>query len=635
MSYNVALIGNPNSGKTSLFNYLTGMKQKVGNRIGVTVEEKEGYYLKDKSVKIIDLPGTYSLTAISEDEKVVNNYVKSKKIDAIINVIDGTNIERSLYLTTELLSLNVPILVAVNMFDVMQKRGLEFNFSALENLFNVKVIKISVKKRINLKELVEHAVNNKKIPKPISFLGEKDYYVERAEKISSFVKQNLSEKIKKPYLDNKIDKILLHSFWGYVIFAITIFAVFYLSSKIGGVFSETINSTFSTISERIKNYMLLSNQTSWFTDLVSVAIIKGIGSVLAFLPQVLVLFLCLTIIEESGYSTRIAFLTDKIFYGVGLSGKSLISLTLSLGCNVNGVISTRTIDGESERRLAIILCPFMPCSAKTAVFSWMSYSFFNSNPLVSASLYFLGLFTCAISGAILKNFKAFGQNQDVFLLEIPELRLPSIKNVLIELYEKIKDFLLKAGSIIFAVSVLIWFLQNFGVKGYVGGNEKQSFLYSVGNAIKNIFVPLGFGSPEASVSVLTGFLAKEAVIETLEILNAEKTTLFSNAFSAYSFMAFVLLSPPCISALSTAKRELKSKKWFAFMIIFEILIAYIISFIINLIGIIISTKNRLPFLVLFVIIIAIGTISFVRLLKGKRCKNCSFCKKDKKLCLKK
>jgi ferrous iron transport protein B len=323
----------------------------------------------------------------------------------------------------------------------------------------------------------------------------------------------------------------------------------------------------------------------------------------------------------------VAFLTDKLFSFFGLGGKSLISLSLSMGCTVNGITSTKTIDGESERRLAIILCPFIPCGAKSAVFGWLSHVFFNGNPLVSVSLYFVGIFSVAIFGAILKRFKPFGLSNDTFLLEIPSLKIPNIKNVIKVLFEKSKDFLLKAGSVIFAVSVIVWFLRNFGILGYVGENSKQSFLYVIGDAIKYIFYPLGFGTVEASVSILTGVLAKEAVIETLEILSVNHSVIFNNQYSVYAFMVFILLSPPCISALSVAKRELKDKRWFLFMLAFEFVVAYALAFLINVIGVLTVNAKSLLIFIITVIIIALGILSILKLIKGKSCINCAFCKK--------
>lgn len=627
MHFKIALLGNPNSGKTSVYNVLTGEFLTVGNRIGVTVSEKQGDYIKDKSVKIVDLPGIYSLSGKNEEEKVVLSYLKNNKIDRIINVIDGTNLERSLYLTAELAKLNVPIIVAINMADVLKKQGVRLDLAKIENKFNVKVVLISAKKKTGLSNLASIAKNFNTYPTPLKINSEKDYNAIKIEEIQKLVNNVIIEKIKPASELTKLDKILTHNILGFIIFGLILFITYYLSSKIGGYFSHIISNSFNSLSNLVKEKMFLLGAMPWFIDLISMALIKGIGSVISFLPQVLVLFFCLSLLEESGYTTRVAFLTDKLFSFFGLGGKSLISLSLSMGCTVNGITSTKTIDGESERRLAIILCPFIPCGAKSAVFGWLSHVFFNGNPLVSVSLYCIGIFSVAIFGAILKRFKPFGLSNDTFLLEIPSLKIPNIKNVLRVLYEKCKDFLLKAGSVIFAVSVIVWFLRNFGVLGYVGENSKQSFLYVIGNAIKYVFYPLGFGTAEASVSILTGVLAKEAVIETLEILSVNHSVIFKNQCSVYAFMVFILLSPPCISALSVAKRELKDKKWFLFMLAFEFAVAYIVAFLINTIGVLRVIAKPLLIFIITVIIIALGILSILKLVKGKSCKNCAFCDK--------
>jgi ferrous iron transport protein B len=627
MQFKIALLGNPNSGKTSVYNILTGEFLTVGNRIGVTVSHAQGDYIKDKSVKIIDLPGIYSLSGKNEEEKVVLSYLKNNKIDRVINVIDGTNLERSLYLTAELAKLNIPIIVAINMADVLKKQGVRLDLTKIENKFNVKVVLISAKKKTGVSSLINIAKNFYTTPNPLKINSEKDYNAKKIEEIQKLVNNVIIKRLNAPSELTKLDKILTHNYLGFIIFALILLITYYLSSKIGGYFSQIISNSFNSLSNVVKEKMFLLGATLWFIDLISMALIKGIGSVISFLPQVLVLFFCLSLLEESGYTTRVAFLTDKLFSFFGLGGKSLISLSLSMGCTVNGITSTKTIDGESERRLAIILCPFIPCGAKSAVFGWLSHVFFNGNPLVSVSLYFVGIFSVAIFGAILKRFKPFGLSNDTFLLEIPSLKIPNIKNVIKVLFEKSKDFLLKAGSVIFAVSVIVWFLRNFGILGYVGENSKQSFLYVIGDAIKYIFYPLGFGTVEASVSILTGVLAKEAVIETLEILSVNHSVIFNNQYSVYAFMVFILLSPPCISALSVAKRELKDKRWFLFMLAFEFVVAYALAFLINVIGVLTVNAKSLLIFIITVIIIALGILSILKLIKGKSCINCAFCKK--------
>ena len=629
----IALIGNPNSGKTTLFNMLTGTYQKTGNWTGVTTEKKIGKLKKDKSIKIVDLPGLYSLSTYGEDEKAVIDYLKSTPPKAIINIIDGTNLERNLYLTTELIQLNIPLVIAVNMADELNKNGIKLDENKLSNMFDAPVVPISALKNINIDKLVQVAKTIKKRD------FNQKYNFKNAQARYKFIEDNLKTVIVKKQTKAekftlKADGVLTNKFLGFPIFFAVITAVYFLSMKIGGAFGGKISLAFDNCSNSLSMYMRAQGVGEWLVSLVCGAILKGMGAVCAFLPQILILFALLTLIEQSGYASRIAFILDRFFRAFGLSGKSLIPITVACGCTVSGLMATKTIENKSEKRMTIFLAPFMPCGAKTAVYGWMAYEFFNGSALVASSMYFLGIICVAVFGSILKRVKPFKDDGGEFILEMPTLRYPSLKDLLLTLWEKTKDFLVKAGSIIFLVTVCLWILNNFGFYGYTAGNVENSFLYMIGNWFKFLFYPLGFGNWQATVAMLTSILAKEAVVESLTMIAISPQTLFLNQYSVYAFMAFLLLSPPCVASLATAKRELKSTKWLAYMIAFQFVSAYMVALIINGIGILISYSSGLILSVIFVIIILIAMIVVIRLLfkKGK-CFGCRACK-GKEKCLK-
>lgn len=621
----IALIGNPNCGKTTLFNTLTGTYQKTGNWTGVTTESKEGVYKKDKSIKIIDLPGLYSLNTFSKDESVVLDYLKNTPPDVVINIVDGTNLERNLYLTCELSRLNIPTIIAINMADELEKNNVKLNENVLSKLSGVPVIRISALKNINISKLIELA---KEANKPIRIEKAFNDY----KQIYSFIEQNISEIVTKKQtrsekFTQKADNILLHRMLGLPIFFCVITLVYFLSSKIGGFFGSHVATVFNDITNQVDYYLSIYGVPSFLINLVCDAIIKGVGTVSSFLPQIMILFALLAVIEESGYASRIAFLLDRIFKSFGLSGKSIIPLTVSCGCTVTGLMSTRTIENISERRMTVFLSPFMPCGAKTAVFGWFASVFFGGSALVATSAYFLSITCTVLFGALLKRFNAFKVGSGSFILEIPTLRAPSIKDVAFVLWEKFKDFTVKAGTIVFLVSVALWILENVGIGGYTNGKVEQSFLYLIGNTLRYVFIPLGFGSWQASVSVLSGIFAKEAVVETISLICTDPTTLFSSSFSVYAFMAFVLLSPPCMASIITAKRELVSNKWLIGMLLFHFITAYTVAFIINVLGILLQSSIGLILSLIIGIIIIIVCAFCVKCMKSKSCANCNACKK--------
>lgn len=633
MNKNIALLGNPNCGKTTLFNALTGNYQKTGNWTGVTTESRTSSYKKDRSIKITDLPGIYSLNAFSIDEQVVLDYIKKSPPDVIINVIDGTNLERNLFLTTYLSSLGIPVVMAINFCDELEKNNVKLNENNLSEFFGVQVIKISALKRIGIEELIRAAKQAKNKPKTITINSETsaNRYKLIESKINSFVTKKLT---RCEIFTQKLDKLLLHKVFSLPIFFIVMTAVYFLSIKIGGLFSNLILNGLNQSEGAIRIFLLKNNVPNFLISLCCDAIIKGVATVCSFLPQILVLFALLAVLEQSGYASRVAFILDRIFRVFGLSGKSIIPMILSSGCAVSGLMATRTISEVSERRMTIFLSPFIPCGAKTAVFGWFSSIFFNGSALIATSMYFLAILCTAVFGCLLSKLKPFKSNKSAFILEMPLLRAPSLVDVYLVMKEKTKDFVIKAGTIIFLVSIGLWFLQNFGISGYTFGNVKKSFLFAIGDSLKIVFYPLGFYNWQTSVALISGIFAKEAVVETLVLTTSDFQSLFCNPFSVYAFMVFVLLSPPCVATLATAKAELNSKKWFAFMIIFQFLSAYAVAFIINTIGILITNEFNLILSGIIVIILTITVIICIKKLSKTKCNTCGLCKKGVKKCQK-
>ena len=625
MNKSICLVGNPNCGKTTLFNLLTGSNQKVGNWVGVTVDKKEGKLKWDKSIEITDLPGLYSLSPTSPDERVVTEYLKNYKNGVIINILDGTNLKRNLYLTLSLIKLGLPMVVAINMLDELKKEGIKLNEEKLSNFLGVPVIKISAKTKEGVDKLITTAIKyDKEKPYPLSILSE--------EKIYSVIEKNISEFLTKTSLDKrkateKLDKVLTHGLFGTLIFVGVMFTVYFLSLKIGGIIGDWFLKLVDNFSLLTGNLMLKAGVNKVTIDLLVNAVIKGVGSVLSFLPHLIIMFFLTTALEESGYTARVAIIFDKTFARFSLSGKSIIPFILSCGCTVAGVESTKTIENSKERELTIMLSPFLPCGAKSAVFGWFSYVFFNGNALIALSLYLLSIVVLII---VAKIFTACKDKKEInlFLLELPLLRIPKLSDVSVTLKIKAKEFIIKSGTVILSVSIGIWLLSNFGLSGYVNGDTTKSFLYYIGNCIKYIFYPLGFGNWQASISVITGVFAKEAVVETMQILSSHPQALFDSVFSVYAFMVFTLLSPPCIVTLTVAHRELASNKKFIKMLIMEFVVAYIVALIINGIGVILSLEIGLILsAIIGIMVLIIFILCIKNVLKSKCVGLCACCKK--------
>lgn len=668
MNYKVALVGNPNSGKTTLFNCLTGSNLYVGNWPGVTVEKKEGD-LRDtaKNITLVDLPGIYSLAPYSMDEIVSRNFLLEERPDLIINIIDASNIERNLYLSTQLMELNCPMVGALNMMDVVKKTGVEIDVQRMEEIFGYPFIEISAQKEIGIDELiklVEKMVELDKLkefpqifpPEIMDLFSEfgsqvKSKYpdilpgypglfrtiklIEKDEEVMlkidkntdllediyavkkkieavthhdvdstiadyryRFITESISKATKKTkentlQFQDKLDKVLMNRFAALPIFFFFMFVIYYVSITLVG------EITIGGIEWFINDVLMVAVATGlgslgaadWIIALINDGVITGVGAVLTFVPQLVVLFIFISILEDSGYMARVAFIMDRIFRHFGLSGKSFIPMVVGLGCSVPGIMATRTLENERERKLTAVLTPFISCGAKMPIYVLMASVFFtNYQTLLVFSLYLISLTVVFASGFVLSKTWFKGADSG-YLLEIPPLRLPKLKNTSTQVWQRTKEFIVRAGTIIFAVSVVLWFLQSFTPGFQMVQSPDESILATFGKIIAPIFVPLGFGNWVATVALLTGIAAKEMIISTMSVLlsgqGGSMTDNISQIFtpiSAYSFVIFVLLASPCMAALATMKKELGNWRDFLFALAYQIGLAYAVAFVIYQVG---------------------------------------------------
>ncbi|MDF2586209.1 MAG: ferrous iron transporter [Anaerocolumna sp.] len=676
MKYTIALAGNPNSGKTTLFNELTGSKQHVGNWPGVTVDKKEGIYKKDKEVEILDLPGTYSLSPYSAEEIVARDYIVKEKPNAVINIVDGTSIERNLYLTLQIIETKIPTVIALNMMDEVEAKGDSIDCNKLSKALGVKVVPIVARSGKGLKELMDAAIQTAKEGKTLNDLaifdeninsaisrleellpdknqedrnwkaikileGDEVVTNEISEDMKAAVAEIISEtekhadgdteakiadlryqyiakvvkdSVKKKHAghvetkSDKLDKILTNRFLALPLFAAIMYLMFTITFGEGpigiGVWLQTLVTDFwdGPFTTAISDFIVNAGASEWAISLVVDGILAGLGGVVSFMPQILVLFLLMSFMEDSGYMARVAFVMDRLFRKFGLSGKSFIPLLMGFGCSVPALMASRTLENEKDRRLTMMITPFMSCGAKLPIYLMFAATLFpnDNQALIVYSIYFLGLGVAILSGIILSKtlFKGGVSN---FIMELPQYRIPTAKSVLIHAWDKVKGFAIKAGTVIFASTVLIWFLSSFNFSGMV--DMEESFLAYIGNAVKFIFVPLGFGNWKAVVGTLTGFIAKENIVSTFGVLfgasedvaaaAAEGTAAISGVaevftkVSAYSYMAFNLLCMPCFAAVGAIRREMGSWKWTFRTIAFQMITAWIVAFIINIVGTII------------------------------------------------
>ena len=579
---NVALLGNPNVGKTTLFNSLTGSNQRVGNWAGVTVDKKEGFF---DDFKIVDLPGIYAMDTFSNEEKISKEFLENGQVDLILNIIDASNIDRNLYLTMQLKQFKKPIILAVNMIDVAEKKGINIDYKKLEELLNVTVVPIQASKEQGIddvKKALKNLHTNKIDNNDYNFSSEKETY--------TYIENLLSQCTKKDNkstrtIKEKLDNIMLNPWLAYPIFFIIMALTFQVTfSWIGQPLSDLLDSLLNdSLIPIIES--LIQGTAPWFQSLIIDGIIGGVGGILVLLPIILSLFACITILEDSGYMARVAFIMDKIMRKMGLSGKAFIPMIVGFGCSVPAIMTARTLESEKDRKLTALLIPLMSCNARLPVYSIFAAVFFpNSIGLVVASLYFLGILLAFILGIIFKH-TIFKNEEEPLLIELPEYKLPSLKNLLNQLYEKTKGFLVKAGTLIFAMSIILWFLSNFNFSGMTDVNN--SILSYVGGFIAPIFKPLGFGNWQSSVSLLTGLIAKETVVSSMSVIFAgdlqTMLPLHFTTLSALSFLVFVLLYTPCITVVGTMKKEFGSKLTL-FSVTYQLVLAWLVAFLVFNIG---------------------------------------------------
>lgn len=660
----IALVGNPNCGKTTLFNQLTGSSRYVGNWPGVTVEKKEGRLRNFKDVVITDLPGIYSLSPYTLEEVVSRNYLIQERPDAIINLVDATNLERNLYLTTQILELGIPVVLALNMIDIVRKSGSTVNPKMLQKAFHCKVIEMSAVKKIGLTETVEAAVQlakaataqpplaafSRQVENVISQIGgmitgtiseeqlrwyavklfERDPRIADSLELSDLRKQqieDLTAAVEKDYGDDsetiitnerydfigeivekclqringklsvsdRIDRIVTNRFLSLPIFLAIIWVIYYLSvTTVGSYVTDWTNDTLfgDWLTNAATSLLNAMGTANWLNSLIINGIIGGVGTVLGFVPQMMILFFFLSILEDSGYMARVAFIMDRLFRRFGLSGKSFIPILISSGCGVPGIMATRTIENEKDRRMTIMLTTFMPCGAKLTIITMMVLTFFPGSVWIAPTMYLLGIAMIAISGIILKKTRLFAGDPAPFVMELPAYHIPSIKSVLIHMWERSKHFILKAGTVIFLACSLIWFLSTFNWRLQMVTDVEASMLAAVGHGISWFFVPLGFGTWKGAVASISALMAKENAIGTLAVLNGVSDSGNTHALvagigsmftwvGAFSFMLFNLFNPPCIVAMSTTAKEMNSYKWTMIAIGYQMALGYGIAFVFN------------------------------------------------------
>jgi len=582
---NVALLGNPNVGKTTLYNALTGSNQYVGNWPGVTVDKKEGFLSND--IKIVDLPGIYAMDTFSNEEKVSKQFLEEGNVDLILNILDASNLNRNLYLTTQLKQFNIPIILALNMIDVSESKGIFIDYKKLSQELNVEIIPIVAGKNKDI-DKIEERLQNGNFHTPLdsdkyNFSSEKDAY--------EFIEKVLSASItkrenKEATITEKIDKWVLHPFLAYPIFILLMALMFELTfSWVGQPLSDLLDTLLNDNLIPIVSD-LLSNTSPWFSSLIVNGIISGVGGIIVLLPIILVLFMCITILEDSGYMARVAFMMDKLMRKMGLSGKAFIPMIIGFGCTVPAIMTARTLESEKDRKLTALLVPFMSCNARLPVYTVFAAVFFESyRGLIVSSLYLLGIIVAFLLGILFKN-TYFKKDEEPFIIEIPEYKKPKISSIYKQTKDKAMSFLKKAATIIFAMSVVVWFLSNFNIHGMV--NEvNDSILASIGSVIAPLFAPLGFGNWQSAVSLLSGLLAKESVLASMQVIFAGDLSVILpdhfTAVSAYAFLVFILLYTPCISAIGTMKKEYGTRLTL-FSVFFQLSVAWIAAFLVFNIG---------------------------------------------------
>ena len=679
MGINVALAGNPNSGKTTMYNVLTGSAQYVGNWPGVTVEKKAGKYKKNKDIVIVDLPGIYSLSPYTLEEVVSRNYLLDETPDVILNMVDASNIERNLYLTTQMLELNIPVVIALNMMDVVKKRGDKIDTEKLEKEFGCKIVEVSALRQEGIDTLmseVEKAASSKKGQKvEFKFSDDVEQVIEKISNTSSVassknkrwtsiklferdeklletfsfsgddrsVIENMIEEVENKLdddsesiitneryevitkivssavdkvkmtmtLSDRIDSIVTNRILALPIFVGIMWLVYYITvGTVGTKASDYVNNVIfgdDGIPAMVGSLLESMGVGEVLSGLILKGIVAGVGAVIGFLPLIIVLYLCLGILEDIGYMSRVAFVMDRIFRKFGLSGKSFIPFLIGTGCSVPGIMGARTIENEKDRRMTVTITSFMPCGAKAPIIALIAVAAFDKAAWLGPLTYVLGVLAIIVSGIILKKTKMFSGDPAPFIMELPQYHMPFWKNILLHVWERTKSYAIKAGTVILASTILLWILMNFTPSfEFISFEENNdtSIIAVIGSAIAPLFAPLGFGTWEGTVATFTGLIAKENVISTMGMVskmgeidpataveNAEfvavAAKMFSNgAVGAFSFMMFNLFCIPCFAAVGAIKREMNDAKWTIFALCYQTLFAYVVSFVCYQIGIV-------------------------------------------------
>lgn len=575
----VALLGNPNVGKTTLFNYLTGMNQYVGNWPGVTVEKKEGWH---DNIKIVDLPGIYAMDTYSNEEKVSKNFLLKDKPDLIVNILDASNLSRNLYLTAQAASFGIPMIVALNMMDMAQSKGISIDPGKLSRNLGIPVIPIVAAKGSGMAELVEQVKNHRgQVPTLLPQGSERETYA-RIDAIVADSQQSAQGTI--PFSE-RVDSIVLHPVAAYPIFLFLLFLVFKLTftwvgDPLSGAFEDYIIAPVGAMAETA-----LASASPWFQSLIIDGVIAGVGGVIVFLPIIMTLFFGISLLEESGYMARAALIMDRLMRRIGLSGKAFIPMIIGFGCSVPAIMSARTLESEKDRKLAALLAPLMSCNARLPVYMLFSSLFFAQyQELIVLSLYLLGIAIAFLVGLLFKN-TLFKKEEEPLLIELPDYQMPRLSSILRNTWDKGKGFLKKASTIIFSLSILVWFLSNFSFSGMV--EMQNSLLAGLGTITAPLLAPLGFGTWQAAVSLITGLMAKEVVISTMEIVyQGDLTQMLPVTFaplSAYAFMVFVLLYTPCVAVIATFKKEFGTRMMFL-SVGYQLALAWVAAFLIYQIG---------------------------------------------------